>query len=1009
MCARLCSSSELQHGLMMKKYYFLLLIVTTVSAQNFSNGFNFNLPWNDSTTQKFLPQFPIVPIPQNGFINVDADGNFSLSGKKNKFWGVNSVADGAFPDKNVAGAIAGRMRKVGINLVRFHHIDNGWGGYSLLKGVDTRSLYSPNLDLLEYYISKLKENGIFINMNLNVSRRFTAFDGVSNADSIFNYGTEFAKGVTLFDPYLIMLQKEYAQQLLTHVNPYTGIALVNDPVMAIVETNNENSLYRIWMSNQLKPIANGGKLIYRHVRMLDSLFNKFIAGKYITTANLRSAWNQGIIPAGTNDRIKNGGFEQASTFKSDWELELHTPAAGTASQDVSNPYGGNFSAKVSITTSTGTDWNIQFKQKTLTIYKDSSYTITFTARTDAPKQISVSIMNDNSPWNWYGGIAINLTTNWKVFSFNIKAIETNIGHTRLTFNLGKYTGNFWFDNVSVTSAGVNGLNKDESIELRNVKRLDYTDCVSYSNQRVKDISEFYIKLQRDYFSDMINYLHNTLGVKVPIVGTNWTVGAADNASISVSDYIDNHSYWDHPQFPNIPWSQTDWLINNHPMVKDNYGGTIPDLFSGVPMVGKPYTISEYNHAFPNRYQSEALLFLTGYSSFHGADGIMMFDYSGDRNNWNSDWVNGYFDIHRNSIFMSLFPSCAFAFRNSLIDKSNNMIKINYTPETLYLFPKSVVNDWHAATGYDHHIALRNAVRTESYASNTQTNFNSLPAIPTNPYRTDTDQIIYNTSEGTFTVASDKFNAATGFISSLKNTRVGDFVVIDFNMSDFGSITWISLTNEKLSQSKRSLISLVSKLQNSGMIWNSSNNSLNNNWGRNPTSLYPLNIKLDLNIYADSIKVYPLDSKGIENIISPFVVRPFIKNHFMVELNQNNYKTLWFGVEKYGAGDPTSVKNENSILTKFKLEQNYPNPFNPSTEISWQLAVGSLVTLKVYDILGREISTLVNEFQQAGIHNSKFNIQNLPDGRQGFKLPSGIYFYTLIAGSKIETKKMVLTK
>lgn len=986
----------------MKKYCFFLLIVTTISAQNFSNGFNFNLPWNDSTTQKFLPQFPIVPIPQNSFVTVDADGNFNLSGKKIKYWGINSVAEGAFPDKNISGAIAGRMRKVGINLVRFHHIDNGWGGYSLFKGVDTRSLNAANLDLLEYYISKLKENGIFINMNLNVSRRFTTYDGVINADSIYNYGTEFAKGVTLFDPYLIVLQKEYAQQLLTHVNPYTGKALVNDPVMTMLETNNENSLYRFWMSNELKPIASGGKLIYRHAHMLDSLFNKFIADKYKTTANLQSTWNQGTVQTGKNNQIKNEGFEQTASFQSDWELELHSPAAGTVSQDVSNPYAGNLSAKVSVTNSTGTDWHIQFKQKTLTVYKDSAYTINFAARADAPKQISVSMMNDNAPWNWYGGMEINLTTSWKVFSFNIKASESNAGHTRITFSLGKYTGAFWFDNVSVTSAGVNGLNNDESIELKNVRRIDYTDCVSYSDQRVKDISEFYIKLQRNYFTDMINYLHNSLGVKVPIVGTNWTTGAADNASISVSDYIDNHAYWDHPQFPNIPWSQTDWLINNQPMVRNSYGGTIPDLFAGVPMVGKPYTISEYNHPFPNRYQSEALLFLTGYSSFHGADGIMMFDYSSDRNNWNNDWVNGYFEIHRNSIFMSLFPSCAYAFRNSLIDKSKNVIKINYTPETLYLFPKSIVNDWHGASGYDHHLALRNAVRTESYTSGSQTNFNSLPTIPTNPYKTDTDQITYNTSEGTLTVASDKFNGAAGFLSSLKNTRVGDFVVIDFSTSDFGCMTWISLTNEKLSKSKKSLITLTSKLQNNGMMWNSSNNSLNNNWGRNPTSVYPLDIKLDLNIYADSIKIYPLDSKGIENIILPFVIKSFTKNHFMVELDQNNYKALWFGVEKYGEGDPTSVENENAIPIEFRLEQNYPNPFNPSTEISWQLAVGSNVILKVYDVLGREVTTLIDEFQQAGTHTIKFNTQN-------YNLPSGIYFYRLKAGNFFQSRKMILLK
>ncbi len=93
---------------------------------------------------------------------------------------------------------------------------------------------------------------------------------------------------------------------------------------------------------------------------------------------------------------------------------------------------------------------------------------------------------------------------------------------------------------------------------------------------------------------------------------------------------------------------------------------------------------------------------------------------------------------------------------------------------------------------------------------------------------------------------------------------------------------------------------------------------------------------------------------------------------------------------------------NSIPTKFSLDQNYPNPFNPSTVISWQLAVGSYVSLKIFDLLGQEVATLVDEYQQAGVYNSQFSIIN-------YKLSSGVYFYTLKAGNYVETKKMVLMK
>jgi len=89
-----------------------------------------------------------------------------------------------------------------------------------------------------------------------------------------------------------------------------------------------------------------------------------------------------------------------------------------------------------------------------------------------------------------------------------------------------------------------------------------------------------------------------------------------------------------------------------------------------------------------------------------------------------------------------------------------------------------------------------------------------------------------------------------------------------------------------------------------------------------------------------------------------------------------------------------------IPDKYLLEQNYPNPFNPNTVISFQLPVSSNVSLKVFDILGNEISTIVNGYQPAGKYEFEFS---------GANLPSGVYFYTITAGQYSETKKMILMK
>ncbi len=109
-------------------------------------------------------------------------------------------------------------------------------------------------------------------------------------------------------------------------------------------------------------------------------------------------------------------------------------------------------------------------------------------------------------------------------------------------------------------------------------------------------------------------------------------------------------------------------------------------------------------------------------------------------------------------------------------------------------------------------------------------------------------------------------------------------------------------------------------------------------------------------------------------------------------------------------NPTGVADRGDGLPKdFALMQNYPNPFNPSTAISYQLSEASYVTLKVYDILGREVATLVDGHRSAGYYTVTFSIEALSSVGGGRMLPSGVYFYTLHAGNYSATNKMVVMK
>jgi hypothetical protein len=131
-----------------------------------------------------------------------------------------------------------------------------------------------------------------------------------------------------------------------------------------------------------------------------------------------------------------------------------------------------------------------------------------------------------------------------------------------------------------------------------------------------------------------------------------------------------------------------------------------------------------------------------------------------------------------------------------------------------------------------------------------------------------------------------------------------------------------------------------------------------------------------------------------------------------DLTVQNHSSLWCvgnnsAIAKYDI--PVGIKNISGIVTEFQLYQNYPNPFNPFTRIKFNIAPllrgvgearGVYTQLKVYDITGKEVTTLVNETLQPGSYEVTFD---------GSIYSSGVYYYKLIAGNYVETKKMILLK
>ena len=163
---------------------------------------------------------------------------------------------------------------------------------------------------------------------------------------------------------------------------------------------------------------------------------------------------------------------------------------------------------------------------------------------------------------------------------------------------------------------------------------------------------------------MYSFLKTDLGCKHPVTGTQLTYGSA--YAQARLDYVDVHNYWIHPTFPSSSWSSTDWYVKNSPLVNVlPYDGALASMASKR-VLEKPYTVSEYNHPYPNLYCTEGFPLIAAIAGFQNWSGIFIFD-------WTHNPVNPktmtFFDIHGNSPVLVHQPPCYNLFSAAMFSRN----------------------------------------------------------------------------------------------------------------------------------------------------------------------------------------------------------------------------------------------------------------------------------------------------------------------------------------------------
>ncbi|WP_339065591.1 carbohydrate binding domain-containing protein [Teredinibacter turnerae] len=810
-------------------------------------------------------------------LTIDSAGHFSVAGNRFRLWGVNITGDSAFPSHKDAEKVAGRLAKFGVNIVRFHHLDNNWGGAGLIdyRRGDSRHLSKENLDKLDYFIAALKSRGIYSNINLLTAREFLPADGLPALITQIDWKARQMLGA--ISPAVRNLEKAYAKQILQHVNPYTRLAYRADPAIAFVEINNENSLFQQFFDGNIDRWPEAFS------QPLEQEWNAWLARKYKDHAALERAWQVIDKPLG-NNLLKNADFVAGLQG---WHLDQIDGAKAQA-----NPLA-SAGLRIQIDTVGPALWNIQLSQNLPELKDGEIYTLSFAARSQSHSRITPLLMQSAEPWQVVESFPVKLDSEWQEFRFQY-AHTGSAQPLRLTLGeLGSVIGAIDVRGLRLQSGGTVGeLAKNQTLERRSIG-LNRND-ESYLAQRREDWFAFLYSLELAYWQDMHSYLADELKVKNNIYGT---IASLSPPSIQREfGFIDSHIYWAHPHFPAGAWDAQQWSVDMSSMVNAFPNNTLSAL-ARQRVAGLPFVVSEYQHAMPNPYSAEGPLLVAAYAGLQDWDGVYLFSYDQGELGWQQEFIDGFFKTNLNPAAMVNFAVGGNLFRRGDVQpaqgkrwlnfsRSGELARITNAGASWSVSPADFPPEWR---GYAFHEQMGLQLGMSTTESKP-------PVLDVNKVTAETGELSWDTTiqaQGRVTINTEKSAGVVGFVAD-QHFQLG---ALGLTLGDLqmGWASWMVTAQEGSLQDLASGASLLAvataKIENSKMRWNDAHNSLGRNWGEAPTRVEVVPFSLSLPIAARRVSAWCLDERG-QRMRSLKVVQTATGSRIDVD---SKARTLWYEI------------------------------------------------------------------------------------------------------------------
>ena len=820
-----------------------------------------------------------APAGKHGFVRVK-DGHFVTDAGPIRFWGTNTCFMANFPTKEQADKLADRLARFGYNCVRLHHMDTG--NNSIVSGELTQTeLDRKKLDALDYLISALKKRGIYVNINLHVGRWLDDRDGFPYREQRPNYD----KGVGNFEPRMIDLQKKYARDLLTHVNPYTKLPYTQDPCVAMVEISNEDSIVSQWGGGHLDSLPEP------YSGLLQKLWNDWLKAKYESTEKLREAWGCKSIPLGEE-------ICPDLDFATDRSLLTRRLTMQMDEKAKAEMWIVDKVLKLKVTEKGQANWIPQIYYTNCSVKKGAPYTLSIRMRADQETAVNMGLRRNGDPWDFLGGQRrLSLTSEWQTFDVSFYASDT-VENARI--DIGDFSAGviYEIDKISLCPGGTFGSRPDQTLEAGNMAIISPSDSGTLPVMS-RDFVEFLFRIEQDYWVGMYEFLKNDLKVQAPVSGTQLNYGST--LVQSQLDYCDNHAYWNHPVFPGRAWDSSNWYVRNISLANYADTGTLVKLASNR-VVDKPYTVSEYDHPFPNEYNAEGQPMIAALGRFQDWDGVFPFAYA-HSTQFEPQHVTSFFDTIGNVGRLAHSIACHTMFVRGDVAIGERQYEIGMTPKRETEFVAKTRSAWEIGWntfGADARLALQHRIGF-NVTGKTSTD---IPTVASDEKRfvSDTGEIRWDMSakdRGFMTVASKNSKLFSGFVPDNAVT-LGD-VSLEIGKTRLGWCT-ISIVSRDANgcgddgKTAKLLVAATGQYANTGMTLERLEDdrvTVGSNFGQGPVLCEGIPAVLTLPVTADRVTLYPLDASG--NRKEGIAAKAVSSNAAAVELAPQ-YQTLWYEIE-----------------------------------------------------------------------------------------------------------------